>query len=454
MKKRPWIVLLSLAAACPGANLNERVAGNPDGGTAIATGEIAVARSGRFFLVRDDDTLSLGNIEQKSLSPLGLQKVDTLAFWPEEMGEGFFAISFGKATSGDGQYGSLRSYSLSERKVLWTQALRADDRKLDVSKDGKYVVVYGSEVSIRSAETGAEVGHLKPSNGIVDVDLTKDSAQVIVTEATEWSGDDADENALPVTRVTSLQMSDAKVLCTLEATNCASELVVDAEGKQAYIAPSFCRRDPVTVLDLAGCRVRQTLPGFGPIALTADGTTGIAFIDNTREDPLAPPLPQAVKDSATRYHLMLFSTEDLSYRTLPVGGLAPRYALTPNGKHIVLDGVFTEQRGDQTITDSALRIVTVEDGAIRKVDHEALLQAYVMTPDSASAWYLWTGLFELDIAAATATELAMDQSVQALNITPAGDYLLLRVGDSQSSSITLYDLNARAMSPLRVATGS
>lgn len=440
MKSRPLVVLCLFASCFGGANDNYRAVGNRDGGTQVGYGEVAVAKSGAHFFVTTPFGLSMGDVDARTLEPLfDIGHVDVLAFWAESQGDGLFVLTRG--SKADHKPAVLVSYDLSARRVVWKKNVEIADEGIDVSADGNYVVLRGDDVSILSAKTGDRIGAVLADQRVVDVDLLGD--RVIVTEATKWEDQD---DTTPMTRVQVATLADAKVSCTIEAENCASELVVQKDGKQAFIAPSQCRRDPVSVIDLEQCQVRATLPGFGPIALTPDQRTAIAFMDNKREDPLAPPMPQEVLDAAERYHLMVFDTDSLTYKTLPIGDYMPRYAMTPNGARLVIDSIVGSFSSQDEKTPRNLQIVDVAQMQAHPVQMQGttLMQEYVLSPDSSKSWILFSGFWELDLEKATAEKLKTPDTFSSLNITAVGDELIMRTYDGE---LYLFDVEKRTFEP-------
>ena len=460
MRYLSWgLIVAAVVGGCGGANLNRRAAGNRDGGIELERSEIAVDPRGQLLLVREGRQMLVGELATRRLEPItGVEAPRLLAFRAGGEPSGFYAVT---AAS------TLISYDLEARRVLWRRALPGASslamrdgtrptawQRLDVTADGRRVLVAaGQNVLLFDAGSGAEVGRFAARGPVEDLDVSPDGGRVIVTEKEVWRGD------LPETAVHVVSSADGALLCTAVVPNCADELVVEPQGERAFLAPTRCRKDPVSIVDItASCRFETNLPGFGPIALSPDGGTGVAFLDRDVADPGAPALPAGVKNSDSRYHLMFFDTRTLALRTVAVGADMPRYAVTPDGKRLLIDGahlVFRERSGkpgrppERTLEDVELlpvRILEVDSGALTTTEGpEVLLDAFVLGPDSQHAWLLHHGkddrrrLYEVDIAAARVSPVELPFRPLTLNTTPGGEVLILRGDDG----IHLFDVARR-----------
>ncbi len=433
-------------AACPGANLNQRAPGNRAGGTWLESGDIAVDPAGRHAFVRIGQDLFVGDLAGEHLTRIdGVAEPDLLAFWPAAAGDGFYALSRSWPRGS-----TLVSYDLAAGEARWSRDVEVTPDRLDVTPDGRRVILSDPDVALIDAATGADAGRYA-AGAIVDLDVAPASDRVIVTERTAWTGD----AGAPVTRIRILSGDDAALLCSAEVPNCADELAVHPDGERAYLAPTSCAQDPVSVIDVtADCRFEQNLPGFGPVALTRDGATGVAFLHDD-----------------AGYSLMMFDTATLETWSIPAGRQPPRYALTPDDATLVLDGLdlrdgphpepppLAPGEAKQTLRIDAapVRLVDLATRQVREASGpEVLLQWFVLDDDSRHAWIVhadrWkadgdridlegAGLYQLDVAAAQVAAVPLPFEPDAINAIGGGAVLILRDGDR----LQLYDVAAGAV---------
>ena len=425
---------LALAAALPlmlgsgnagGANEGGHAPGSGDDGIDVGLGHLAVDPTGRYFLSRQGDGLAVGDLDANSVRVLtSLPVPSKVAFWARNRGRGFFVIG-----AKDGGH-RIASYDYDGERQRWSVEIPSSWGGLKVSeKDGSIVVWSEDWLRVLSQDTGSIVGTMAPTSAIRDVDVRHDTGQLIVTTDTVWKT--VDGESLPYTTVFIRNAADASAICEIEVPNCADELVLTPDGGRAFLAPTFCAHDPVSVLDLTGCTFEKNLPGFGPVALSQNAQTAVAFIDAATNDPSAPPLPDEVKQSDSRFHLMFIDVDTLEYGTLPVGEELPRYAVTPDGKMLLVDAYASANN---------VRILDVEARALRTVEGAyVLLDDYVLLPNSEYVYGLhMTTLFELDIPAAQSRTVGLSFSPVSINMVPSGELLLLKDRDSQ---IHLFDVD-------------
>lgn len=386
------VTVATSLGACAGANLNQRHAGNREGGVRVEGDEIAIDARGEFLIVRRGDRLLVGETATRTLRAIaGVVRPLRVAFWEGPRHAGFFALTPDH---------HLVSYDLEARAVLWR--VRAGDvtraTRLDVTPDGRRVILSGADVRLFDAASGAAAGRFEPARPIEDFDATPDSRRLIVTEREVWN------HGRPTTAIHVLSATTGEKLCTAEVPNCADELIVGPEGQRAYLSPTSCRRDPVSIVDVtADCGFETNLPGFGPVALTPDGRIGVAFLDRDADDPGAPPRPAEVDRSDSRFHLMLFDTRTHELKTVPVGDHQPRYALTPDGKTLVVDGLVAfKGEDDKLVLDAQpVRLVDVASRELRVAGGpKVMLNAYVLGRDSRDVWLVHAPAFEIDKAEA------------------------------------------------------
>lgn len=433
----PYILTLPMLAAFAclegGANQNGNHAGNKDGGVQLWLGEIAVDADGRFFLSRSDEHLVVGDLEIGTLDVIDEIRVpDVLAFRPDGS-PGFFAVNV--ALGKESQIlETVTSYDLSTRSIVWQRELPRWDFTMDVTSDGeRLLLTYADSVLILDAENGTQLAEIVLDQPAIDVDLVADERIVVMEQQTR------DGENLPHARVSVWSALDGSAVCDVVIPNCHSELVVNRSGERAFVAPTRCGRDPISVVDLEQCNFRGNLPGFGPVALSPDGETVVGFMDRDANDPLAPPLPEDVLTSQDRYHLMFVETESLDYTTAPIGDLLPRYAFTPNGATLIVDHDVDRDRsrtGPLVLLDTEAKTIRTVEGP------EVELHEYALTPDSSRAFIVDAALFRLSIDDAKTDRIGLSYTPTSVNITPSGDTLLLK--DAVYGSVHLYDIASSA----------
>jgi len=218
--------------------------------------------------------------------------------------------------------------------------------------------------------------------------------------------------------------------CRSTVNNCAGEVEVSPDGQTAFLSPTVCNIDPVSVLSLAdgGCEVRETTPGFGPVALSPDGTTVVAFLDR---DLPADGVPADVLSSNTRFHLMFMDAKTLKFTTMPVSDDLPRFAFTPDGKSLLVDLPLDPL--------ASLKVVDVAAKKLREVKGPPLkLNAFSFSPDSSRAFIVDNQLFNLDLAGAAVRANGLNLPLAGINVTPEGPTVVV----SQASDAALVFLDA------------
>lgn len=422
-----------LASGSPGgANQGGAAPGSGDKGVAVGLGQLAVDPTGRYYLSEQSQKLVLGDLRDKTSRALAdIPTPDRLAFFDGDRA-GFFVVS--KAT------GELLAYDIDGRQIVFRVSLGGVVGMRTVPGSGHLLLWTQHVLHVVDGQTGKTLAkHTLAEDALIeDVDVVADGSRVVVTHATVWTGEGQD--AVPAARVDVLASADLSALCNLSARTCASELVLTTDGGRAFLAPTTCAKDPVTVLDVtAECKVVKQLAGFGPVALSPDGATAVAFLDRDTKDPNAPPVPDDVKASDARYHLSFIDTATLDYTTYPVGGSLPRYALSTDGSLVLLDA----QLGADNV-----KILDIEARALRTVSGpHTLLEQFVLLPDGHSLYTL-TGegeikvaisaeegvassranvnLLRVDLDAATSKKLDLAFTPASLNRLPDGSSVLVR----------------------------
>ena len=423
-----------------GLNQNERAAGDGDEGVNVAFGEIAIDPTGSYFLSRTDDALLRGDLKTGLTSTLSeLSSVDRVAFAHE--GHTIFVTR-----TLSGSEGQLLRFDLATGREEWSRAipmeLSWDDRGfgtypwVDVLEDdSRLVLTFADHVEVLDARQGSELFRSPEGSSIVDVDVTPDQAHVLITHEHEW---------VETSPRTTLELRDLATFTAryIEVNNCADEVVIAQDGKHAFLAPTTCERDPVSVIDLEHAKFVRNLPGFGPVALAPDGQLAIAFLDRDNLDPsLFDDAAQMPDGDASQYHLMLIDTATLSFETVELGDSLPRYAVSPNGEMLLIDVATCWEGGRIRVLDVATkRLATVRGPDVR-------LENYVVTRDSSTVFLLDEGLYRLALRERTAQAELLEFTPTHLNLTPDDRTLVLREDDR---TLWLYDVkSARVLRSMR-----
>lgn len=386
-----FVGLLGLSACAfeGGANQNQKTAGNESGGVAIDTGDIGVAATGDYLVISaspglrilrptlPDHPLSVGMTLQRKVG-VPVTGAKRLAFSPSR--EIFYVATLT----------SLVSIDAISGKVVWTAPLPAvvppkdayneeGKPRLEVSKDDRYVLwSQGRTFAVFDSSNGAVRVNVTADDAILDFDVLPGNRAVITP--THHINNPHTKTATPETILSVVDLQSGATR-NVSVPNCSSPLTVTSDGGRAFLAPTVCGRDPVSVIDLEEPKFNRNLPGFGPVALAPDGTV-VAFMPD-----------------GEAYDLMVIDADTLDFRTTPVGPYLPRFAITPDGKVLLVD--TTELGRDQvTLVDThTLEHRTVAGPAM-------YLSNFVMTPDSQWAFAIDRDeLWSLDIIGAKATHL-------------------------------------------------
>jgi DNA-binding beta-propeller fold protein YncE len=409
-----------------GANQGLRSPGNRQGGIALTEGDVAVSPDGKFFAAIKDGKLVLGDVGGSNTSKPGLPKPERVAFWSNSDGEGILVLANGKR-DGNGTE-RLVAFDRKSDKVLWDVQLSRADRWLDMTPDGKRIILTSdSSVALVDGANGSYLSDVGATTfNVRDVDITKDGRFVIVTRDMGFS----------MTNVSMTRTENGEEVCDVEATNCADEVVLSQDETRAFLSPTLCNADPVTVIRLAenDCAVEQQMPGFGPVALSPDGKTAVAFLDRDATDPTGVIVPADIQQSDTRYHLMFIDTTSLAFTTKPHGDNLPRYAFTPDGASLLVD-VPMDLLAKVEVLDAKSYTRRAVSGPPVK------LHAFSFSPDSAKAFVIDSGLFELDVDGAKLSPIPLAFPPSNLNITPDGMTLL--VTNKVRSTVHFVDAKSR-----------
>lgn len=414
------LMTLGLATGCDlgdgGANDGQRQPGNGDDGVALRTGDIAVSPHGTSFLARIDHDLVHGDVDGSWRTLSRLEDPERLVFSPSR--DVIYVIT--------DDPNRLRAHDLSTDEQLWSAHVPGGEDYiwdwgdldvrpwLHVTDDDRHLaVVTHDDVTLYDAQTGETVGTWKAQRHIVDFDLDPSGDVAYVTLDHEW------DDAGPITPFVTLDLGSLEAR-QIELPNCADEAVMDTDGRYAFMAPTRCEQDPVSVIDLETGAFVRNLPGFGPVSLAAGGDVAVAFmdLDNLDESLFLPgdPMPEGDR----RYHLMLIDTKTLEFESVELGDSLPRYAPTPDGKLLLIDA-------NAWYDDERVRVFDLASGEIQSVlGPDIRLENFVMTQDSRYAYLVDDGAYELSIGERILSSLPLSIIPTNLNLTSDDRWLLLQ----------------------------
>ncbi len=447
------VIFISCIEEQGGLNDNERTAGNGDKGVSVSFGEIAIDPTGHYLISASNNKLIYGDLADGSTRALkSLSGTQRVAF--DHQGRTIFATRAGIDANGkarvdleegevsvdlDFTTGTLTRYDTHTNETLWardvTIGFSFDNDTypfIEVSNDDALLVLtYLDHVEIVSASDGKVLHKTKRfDSDVVDVDLTTDQKHLLITLDHVWQGD------VPETTLVMLDL-DAFVSVKIKVPNCADELVLTEDGKYGLLAPTTCQpapdvnKDPVSVIDLEKAEFVRNLPGFGPVALAPSGELGVAFIDTENLDEKLFDDPKQIPDRDVRYHLMLIDPKTLAFDTVALGDALPRYAVSPDGKMLLVDSPSLWDDGRIRVLDVEKRELAVVAGPNLRLDH------YVVTRDSSTVFLLDDGLFRISLDTRVAEAEAIRFTPTHLNITPDDGLLVLR---QDAATLWLYDV--------------
>jgi hypothetical protein len=390
--------------------------------------QIAVDPSGRYLLTRVGPYLVYGDLLDGHLEFIeGIRDPHRVAFAKSR------PVFYVTSASSD----EVMAFGATSRCRIWRAGtgLHSDDPDLYPSpKDDRLVLSSRFAVTVMDAHVGARVDHLTQGDAVVDVDFTPDGKQIMVTLDHNWLGD------TPHTPIRVYKAGNASLLGIVDVPNCASRLTLTPGGSRAFLAPTDCvppspppsagssggqitSYDPVSVIDVAARTFMRNLPGFGPVAMASNGVTAVAFLNtNVMDASLFDDPAQIPPVSGPQYYVMLIDTRDLSFGLVPIGDRLPRYALTPDGKVVLVD-FDTNVWGDGQrirVLDVTTRSLEDVSGSNVQLDH------FAIHPDGRDVYLVYgTMLYHLSIPARAVRWIPTDLWLSTLNITPDGQKLLL-----------------------------
>ncbi|MEO5726442.1 MAG: hypothetical protein ABI134_31620, partial [Byssovorax sp.] len=411
-----------------GANENQHVVGDQPGGVKLGLGEIAVAPNGTYVIFEGEGRLSVGWPASGSVEDLPIVKPTKLAFSKKR----------DVIYVGSDEDFKLHAIDVKTRKELWASPLDGPDAtgfRIESSDDDTRVITAGlTHLTLHDAATGASVAEQDFEQTIVDIALPSTGARALVVTQETWS---TDATPLPTSKVAVVALKDGKTRA-FEVPNCASRLAVTPDGSRAFLSPTSCNKDPVSLLDLTpGTEAWvKNLPGFGPLAMAQDGASAIAFLDANNVDEALFDDPTLIPPHGTNdphYYIMTLDTKSLAYELTAVGNSLPRYALTPDGNVLLVDATGTEE--------APLRLFDTKAHTFRNVlGPNMRLDNFVISSDALHVYAIWSGLIDIDVQASVAQPVVLPFTPLNINIAPDDQTLFLR---RRPSEVCVFSVKTR-----------
>ena len=367
----------------------------------------------------------------------------------------------------------IRRLDLLSLEVEASYTLGARYGVLDVTPDGRYLVLsnlplsdaeeanydgdgqcwFGAVNRCRMATLDIETGAVTTvdfDKRLRDLDYYRPTRQLLVTWGTyDW---DADLNRSVVAFVSP---DSGDVEDEIMFPNCADELKLVPGSDLALLSPTHClkksvqiNQDPISVIDLGAREFVQNLPGFGPVAISPDGSRAIGF---TRREVMEDEWDFHAQDEPVG--LIVVETENLSWRVMDYGDHMPVFTISPDGEWL-----FVHEEGDEHGNDAEddgvewdgdsfhdLARVDLDDFSRSVLQKSGLgLERYVWSPDGDRLYGLCNGaLFRIDVATGTLGQ-TIQTDLDLMSLRPQGDLLILAPWDAPSYSV----LDAKTLAPV------
>lgn len=225
--------------------------------------------------------------------------------------------------------------------------------------------------------------------------------------------------------------------------NCADEVVVQPGGTVALLSPRQCfvhpivlapppteeewptpeeewddweewpEGDPASVIDLVERRFVGNLPGFGPVAISPDGSTAVAF---SRQETLA---RQWNVFQRALVGLVVIRLADLYWQVVEYGGDEPDFFFAPSGSTLLLHDRDGGQ--DRVVSmDAASHDLLVLGGPPARFEQRAT------TPDGATVYAVYEGaLRRIPVGGAAVQDVPLDFTAAQVFIRPQGDWIVV-----------------------------
>jgi len=412
---------------------------SPDGARLIAMVPVPGPRKGyeEPGMVLVAQTLPMGRVEAFP----DLRNVERVNFSPD--GGTAYALKQGGR--------EVVAIDLDDFTIGQTHMLDDAFSVVDVSPDGRYLVFTNipinnlQEVLSNNSDCQAPSWYGLPAGadlcefGVLDLDTGEYTGRALQRPVRDLDFSPVSQELLltwsPVSMQTTVTFYDAAaddVIKEVTIPNCADELVLQPGGNLALLAPTWCSKDPISILNLDKRTFVTNLPGFGPVELTPDGSTAVGF---TRKNAME--TQWAYNDQEAPYGLIVVSLPSFDWQVMDYGDVAPTYTISPDGGFLYVYGKswhpeYSEGEGWTSEWESAFQQVDLSDLTMEEVQGGDIgLSRFVWTPDGEYLFALSHGdLFRLPVGNPVAVKVKLDGSPELINVRPQGDFLLLGEDDA------------------------
>jgi hypothetical protein len=418
-----------------GANEGVKQPGNAPGGVDLAYGDLAVSPDGSYVVYDKGERLAVVWTDTGLVQELPVRLPSRLGFAKSRH------VVYVSSTFD----GSLHAIDVASAETLWTTPLdEHTDGFLAVTRDDTRLAFAASDTLwVLDAGDGKVEHMLALERPPVDLEVLPDDRRIIVVESHEFEArapNGTDAAASVSTRLDVLDLENGRARA-VRVPNCSDDIVVTGDGARALLAPTTCAKDPISIIDLSDGNESfvKNLPGFGPVVIAPDGVTAVGFLDANQVDAALFEDPSAIPEKGA-FHLMVIDSASLAYAFYEYGPWLPRYALTPNGRLLLVDdhGGSVPAR----LFDMDARTFEPIDGPSLRFEQVALASdsshAYVLSNPALVGRARGRGrrgqvelalgydLFELDLGEAKAAALAPGFRPRNVNIAPDDAALFLR----------------------------
>jgi hypothetical protein len=452
-----WLTLFLAACTRPvvegGSNANDRSNGGDQGET-LLTGAMVISPDGKFVVAQRNQTSVLLDVDAKSAREL-----------PEQVDRFVFKRGGGRGIAVLQDNATVVEYDLATISEQWrvTPAFRSsagatlarltdDDQNLVVGDEDRFFVFDTARGDLRGT---VSVGSVP-----TELSFTPGTTRALVAGTTRWVDHKPQTDVIDVDLPT---LSSTRVV----VPNCSAPIVVLPDASRALLSPTFCEEgqvgspttqwtnpDPVSVIDLMadGPHFLKNLPGFGPVAIDADGRRAVAYLDVERMDEtMFEDKSKVPSKTGARYHIMTIDPASLVYDLSPIGSVLPRFAMARSGQSLLVDATVQQLRGEAkvraTLDTSGHLVVNVQVfGSVNSLfgsfdldgrtyapfgGPAASLDRFVQMGDAARVFTLKAtadgmggDLYRIDLAAKTAASLGT--SLRDIGLFSDGKTMLLR----------------------------
>jgi|GEM_PF-1720590 len=472
----PLALASALSAACDpgtegegGANVNDRT--TTQDGEKLLTGAMTISADGRWALMQRNQTSVLVDIPARTPHQLASQ-VDRILF-SKDGKTGYLVLA---------NRGGVQALDLATQAVKWTTNpafLLTDGAQLAKLTEDEAHLILGDlgRVFVLDTAKGRIEASVPTNTTPTYVANEPGRSKMLVVGTVKWDVPGAEH--LPRTTITELTFSPsdgAPTATSVDIPNCEAPIVVVPGGTRAFLSPTFCEEgkstnpngpwtnpDPVSVIDLGEkMSFVRNLPGFGPVAYPSDVSKIVAFLDMKRiDESLFDNRAQIPSASSGRYHLMTIDPVSLTFQLAPIGNQLPRFAMTRDGKallvdtsvetvraevdakiHLGADGLRTSVSAFGTTGDSFLGRFDLQTQKFQPISGpKASLDRFVQTADGASVFTLSLTADGLGgtlsrIDTAQNANVAIGTSLRDIGILPDGKTLVLRVRKPAVSKVS------------------